>query len=159
MVHGMTLFRMSTDDFLLQLSPITLEAIELIKSLKTSVIEIGAGEGHWLRSLQSYGIGIEGVDKNPRSPDVQYGTHLTVDGTEKALLAVWPPDGSHIEDWVLAHDWAFLVICADFRRLEVGTGIDDYVQIAELRMPRGSKGVHSTLKVFENDRRRIRSLD
>ena len=83
----------------------------LIKRHSNAVVEIGAGEGVWARTLREAGVPVEAFDINPRGEGVTQGDHLTAAEHEGDLLAVWPPDGKEMARWIAAKPWPRLILC------------------------------------------------
>lgn len=116
----------------------TYEAICRIKALQLPVVEIGAGDGSWVRALRQSGVSVQGWDIEPRGADVRKGDHLAAADGCSAILAVWPPDGSALTEWVQAAAWKALVIVGSWARFEVC--LDGYATTHILTLPPGSKG-------------------
>lgn len=80
-------------------------------------VECGAGSGLWIRIFRDCGIDIIGYDPEPRSIDVIRGDHTSLaEHSDRALLIVWPPDGTDVSEWVSHHGGSTVALCGDFRR-------------------------------------------
>jgi len=71
----------------------------------------------------------------------------TMASEDHALLAVWPPDGAVIQDWIKAGPWPRLIIVANWARLEIGDALNGYEQVFHLDLQPGRKG-RSQLRVY-----------
>ena len=92
------------------------------------VIECGAGSGLWLRIMEEYGLDAIGIDPIPRHSSVMLGSHRDLGQySDRLLLAVWPPDGTDLKDWIKAHGGDWFAFCGSPGRVtlptfEKGTG-------------------------------------
>ena len=93
------------------LAPCSAEAVALIKQHSSGLVEIGAGEGVWARTLREAGVPVEAFDINPRGEGVTHGDHLAAAKYDGDLLAVWPPDGTSVAHWIAAKPWPRLILC------------------------------------------------
>ena len=80
----------------------TPEAVAFIKNHVDSVVEMGAGRGHWQQKLRDSGVNVAAFDNFADCPgtsevkgaDVRFGTPETLrDRPETCLLLVYPPPG------------------------------------------------------------------
>lgn len=112
--------------------PPTDEALELIASFGLPVVEIGAGDGEWLTRLP----GAIGYDLRPKHPEVRLGDHLAAaEHTGRAMLAVWPPDGPVVVEWIEAAPWPMVFLCANFGRLSLGEALERYEEVGRVELP------------------------
>ena len=127
------------------------EALALIiSSAPNGVCEIGAGEGHWLAAMRRLGVACVGYDIRPRGPMVEFGDHVAAAArhAELAFLAVWPPDGCAIEQWVRAWSGRTVIICGCWKRFRIGGALADFHRVVEVMLPPGRKGP-SLLAIFQ----------
>lgn len=123
------------------LCEVTAEALDVLARDPGVLVEVGAGDGTWQLAMREYGLPVMGVDIDPRGPGVFKGNHL--DATRLGatrMLAVWPPDGSCIQDWIRAAPWEYVYICASPHRIDLGNVMDDYRPLLALDMPPSLKG-------------------
>lgn len=110
------------------------------------IVEIGAGGGMWATALRAVGIDVMAFD-NRGLPGAHHELAAAMASEEHALLAVWPPDGAVIQDWIKARPWPRLIIVANWARLELGDALAGYEQVFHLDLPPGRKG-RSQLRVY-----------
>ncbi len=92
--------------------------IRLLREHK--VIDCGAGSGLWLRVLHEDGIDAVGIDPAP-GPGVLMGTHLDLaQYRDRLLLAVWPRDGTDLDEWVSIWGGDMFVVIGAFSRFTLG---------------------------------------
>lgn len=114
--------------------PPTLAALGLIAGYGFPVVEIGAGDGEWLAALQTVGVPCLGFDPRP-GDGVTLGDHRDAAKHPGAMLAVWPPDGTPVADWIRAADWPIIFLCANHGRLVIGDALDSYELRETLDLP------------------------
>lgn len=130
------------------LCPPFFEAIEMIKAKASQVVEIGSGDGAWLRALWTAGVEAVGFDINPRGPGVAYGDHTDAAKYDRPMLAVWPPDGDEIQKWIAARRWPVVFLCAAFGRINPGATLSPYSEEHErVQFIGGRKGT-SEFRVY-----------
>lgn len=123
-------------------------AIRTIAAQGKSIVEVGAGEGAWTRALNAAGVSCVGYDLMPLGRGVLAGDHLSASAhATRALLAVWPPDGVSIQEWVAAAPYPVVIIVASFARIELGDALSAYVLVVSCFLPEGRKG-QSELKIY-----------
>lgn len=130
----------------------TRRALHVLRALHRPVAEVGPGTGYWLEPMRKAGVEVVGGwDIRPRGPGVTKGDHLDAAAAAPegaALLAVWPPDGTAIQAWVGARDWAALAILGDYDRLSFGGALAAYRVAETLQLPESMWGAN-TLKIFQ----------
>jgi hypothetical protein len=92
------------------------------------ICEVGAGDGYWLEKMRAVGIDCVGFDVSPRSDLVFRGDHKTafLNAQANTMLAVWPPDGDVIQDWITEWQGPLVAMVADFHRIELGAALDEF---------------------------------
>ena len=120
----------------------TYHALKAIAELCLPVVEIGAGDGEWARALRIFGVQVYAYDKSARrNPHVSRGHHTTAAALHQgAMLAVWPPDGADVADWISARQWEAVIIIADHERIDPMASLKPYRKHLGMPLPEGSKG-------------------
>jgi hypothetical protein len=131
-------------------APISSEVVAFLHEWTPyGICEIGAGDGTWLTALNQGGIDAIGYDIEPRGGDVRKGNHVDASGHgEMAFLAVWPPDGPAVQQWIDIYRGNMVILCGDFRRFNVGDSLSDFAKQASMKISGGCKGP-STLTAAE----------
>lgn len=62
----------------------------------------------------------------------------SVDG--HALLAVWPPDGSEVQRWIAAAQWALVFLVIHPHRVSLDDSLAEYQLQKQLALTPGRKG-------------------
>lgn len=101
----------------------TPEILQAIKDLAIPVVELGSGNGYWLRALHDVGVDAIGYDPVPRGDEVLVGDHRdAAKHPDRALLIVWPPDETDVSEWVEQYSGRYVILCSDgnlfFRKAE-----------------------------------------
>lgn len=118
------------------LAPITDEALEIIAEY-APIVEIGAGGGQWAKALELIGVDIVAYDVCPRGLNVLMGDHKKASEHDGTMLAVWPPDGSIIQQWIDVKPWKHIIIIGSQARLRYSTS---YQIVKIVKLPGGRKG-------------------
>ncbi len=63
------------------------------------------------------------------------------------MLAVWPPDGVEVQDWINAYRGYTMLICANHARLDYGEALGGWREIPNSVNVPGAKG-GSEMKTF-----------
>jgi hypothetical protein len=112
------------------------EIAEIRRHAPQGVVEIGAGDGRWGERIQRAGIPWVGYDIAPRGPLVAWGDHLTAARhSALTMLAVWPPDGWLIQQWIKAYQGDTMMICADHMRLHYADTLDGWREVSNIELP------------------------
>lgn len=135
-----------------QLAPPTLEAMHLVDGFP--VVEIGPGNGYWLRAMRGTGLEVIGgfdIAAPPNDPVVTLGNHKDAAhaavAPDAGMLAVWPPDGNEIQRWIAARHWPKITLVGNPDRFDTGDTLRGYRKTAEINMPAGYKGPNA-LQVY-----------
>lgn len=122
--------------------------LDAIRRQLCPVVEVGAGDGLWLRAMRSAGISCVGYDPVPRGEGVEGGDHRTASmHSTHAMLAVWPPDGAAVQEWISAAPFPVVILVASFARLSLGDALKAYSLVETRALPRGRKGL-SELRIY-----------
>lgn len=117
------------------------EAIDLIVRLGSgTVVEIGAGDGRWARALRLAGLAVHAYDTQPSGDGVSRGDHTDAAAHSGLMLAIWPPDGPMVAEWVSAASWPVVALCGDHMRFDVSDALDSYDEVERISLPPGLKG-------------------
>ena len=112
------------------------------------MVEVGAGDGLWVRAMRVAGISCLGYDPVPRGEGVALGDHLVASNhPSSAMLAVWPPDGEAVQVWIAAAPYPAVILAASFARLSLGDALAPYKLIETSELLAGRKG-RSELRVY-----------
>ncbi|TAJ73323.1 MAG: hypothetical protein EPO51_06720 [Phenylobacterium sp.] len=124
------------------LSPVTDQVVVFVKRHASGpIIEIGAGDGRWVRALRDAGLTIRGFDPWSSGDGVETGDHLEAakaDGT--TLLAIWPPDGPLVQAWIGSKVWDRIILGYQRGRLNFDHALDSYEMVDDLLEGGGKKG-------------------
>jgi hypothetical protein len=124
----------------------TPELLDLIAKY-APIVEIGAGDGLWVRALRDHGADVVGFDLEPRGEGVAPGDHTTAAKHRGSLLAIWPPEGRAVQDWIGAAPWPFVIIVSQSVRIELGTSLSGYEFVEAAQVNGEAKGT-SKLHVY-----------
>lgn len=125
-------------------------AMAAVKALKRPVIEIGSGDGYWVRALRRARVAVAGYDIVPSGPDVILGDHVMgadAAAPDAAMLAVWPPDGPEVSRWIEVRRWPVIVLVGSHGRFDVGSSLAGYALASEFALPDGREG-ENRLKLY-----------
>lgn len=134
------------------LAPTTPQALHTIAKHTRDLVEIGAGDGAWAKALRDYGVDVKAFDISPLG-DVLYGSHIDAAPHSDSMLAVWPPDGTPIQQWIEVKRWQTIIIVGSWVRIDVGDSLLDYGNVDTIDLPFGDKAcaVHQ-LRVYKHGR-------
>lgn len=132
------------------LAPINQEIVDLIKSHTTKLVEFGAGDGEWARTLRAAGVDVFATDPRPRGPGVVSTDYRDAKSQAADLLVVWPPDGYTLRHWLVCKVWRKVIVCTSFGRLpgEWPVWFRRRQLLAELSTPDGVKG-RNLLRIWQ----------
>lgn len=113
------------------------------------IVEVGAGGGLWVRAMRSAGTACVGYDQLPSGEGVLLGDHIAAASRhpEHAMLAVWPPDGAAVQEWIAAAPYPVIILVASFARLWLAGALNEYELVEAHALPPGPKG-RSELRVY-----------
>ena len=116
------------------LASCTSEAVAFVKRHAERVVEVGAGDGRWARTLRRHGVSVKAFDIEPRGSGVTRGDHEDAAQHEGALLAIWPPD-DRLWTWLAGR--RVVITCGVPERFGP---LDGLSKADEIELPRGVKG-------------------
>lgn len=112
------------------------------------IVEIGAGDGTWARALRGLGHVVHAFDWSPRGAGVEQGDHLAAAEHNGALLIVWPPDGTDVDEWIKLKPWPAIIVVGHLPRFHMSNAaLSHYRPSTDIILPAGAKGA-SRLRVF-----------
>lgn len=103
----------------------------------------------WLSIMRRDGLDCVGFDTHPQGDLVFTGTHedAAAAANGRTMLAVWPPDGGIVHEWIAAKIWDAVVVCGSKMRTKLRDELPGYT-LTRLALPGGRKGM-STAYVWE----------
>jgi len=121
----------------------TPEVLGILAGYPEGVCEIGAGDGAWLQAMRAVGIDCAGYDIFPQDASVRGGTveDAVADFPEAVMLAVWPPGGTVVQDWIRAWQGERVaLVYGGPVRARLGDVLLAWQEEHRLYMPPGRKG-------------------